>query len=318
MGVEAGPEPPFTFDLGRGPVVLAAHQARLTGRETPNSLLSVAACAASGAARVELDVTFTADGEPVISHERELRVGGRRVPADEVDSKDVPAVPRLWEAVQLLRPTAAVLQVDLKLFRPIRAQEVERLAAVVAPLQPRVIVGSQAHWNLRPLARAGLTVGFDPTLHFRYVPPGAPKAWARGLPRKTGVWGFRDDSPLAQEFAASASSYFAARFEDILGLVPQVSELMVDYGTVLRLGELGFALGPALRDRGVALAAWTVRSYEGGTTLHLVHRLAELGVSTVITDVPLLLGQALRGEGSVLVRELRYQGATATSPSLLG
>ncbi len=311
-------EPPFEFHLGRGRVVLAAHQGRLTGAETPNSLLSVAACAAAGAARVEVDVTFTRDGEAVVSHERELRVGGRRVPADEVTSSEVPGLPRLWEVVQLLRASAAVLQVDLKLFRPIRAQEVERLLAVLSPIQPRVLVGSQAHWNLRPLAAAGLAVGFDPTLHFRYVAPGAPRSWARGHPKRTGVWGFRDDSPLAQEASASPVAYLEARFTDLLALVPGVAELMVDYGTILRLGELGFALGLELQRRGVALAAWTVREYEGGTTLHLLHRLAELGVSTIITDVPLLLARALRGEGGVLVRGSLHQGATTASPTLPG
>lgn len=315
--MEGEGQPPFRFDLGGRALVLACHQGRLVGHEPPNDLASIAACVAAGAARVEVDVTFTSDAVPVLSHDEEFLLDGQRQPATAVPSAAIPSVPRLTEVVDLLNGSGAVLQIDLKRRGPAEPAELEALTATLAPLRPNVIVGSQAHWNLRPLAAAGFAVGFDPTVHFRYVPAGSPRWWRSGPPRGAGHWGFRDDAPYAADSGWSFARYLSTRLDDLLALVPGVAELMVDIGTVLRVAELGVALGDALAERGVALAGWTVRRFEGPKTVALVEKLVSLGTATVITDVPVPLGRALLDEGQGSPRR-GHVGDTVSPPPVPG
>lgn len=312
--MEASEESLFRVACRGRTAVLACHQGRLRETDPPNALESIAACAAAGALRVEVDVTFTADDVPVLSHDEAFVVAGRKVPARAVSSAEVPEAPRLAEAVALLAGRGCVLQVDLKRRGPMTPGEAEALAEVLRPLGTHVIVGSQAHWNLRMLAAQGLTVAFDPALHFRYVPPSAPKWWTAGVPRRTGIWGFRDDAAYAGDRGWSFERYLAARLDDLLALVPGCVELMVDIGSILRVGELGVPLGEELAQRGVALAAWTVRHFRGQGTVDLVCRLLELGATTIITDVPLEVGTAMRGADAAA----DHARATGSPPAVPG
>lgn len=312
-GVEEGEASRFRVTAAHRTAVLACHQARLRADDPPNALSGLAACAAAGALRVEVDVTFTADDVPVLSHDEMFLVGGRRMPARAVSADQIPGVVRLAEAVDALAGRGCVLQVDLKRRGPITPGEVAALADAVRPLGPSVIVGSQAHWNLRAIAEAGLTVAFDPTLHFRYVPRSAPGWWAEGVPRRTGAWGFRDDAAYAADRGWEFDRYLGARLDDLVALVPSCVELMVDIGTVMRIGELGVALGEELGRRGVALAVWTIRRCEGDATAALVARLLELGASTIITDVPLELGEVMRARVTT-----GHDHATGSLPTVPG
>ncbi len=312
--MEASEESLFRVACRGRAAVLACHQGRLREGDPPNALGSIAACAAAGALRVEVDVTFTADDVPVLSHDEVFVVGGRRVPARAVSSDEVPGLPRLAEAVALLAGHGCVLQVDLKRRGPMTPGEARALAEVLRPLGAHAIVGTQAHWNLRMLAREGLTVAFDPTLHFRYVPLSAPRWWTAGVPRRTGVWGFRDEAAFAGDRGWSFERYLATRLDDLLALTPGCVELMVDIGTVLRIGELGISLGSELAQRGVALAAWTVRHFRGHETVALVCRLLELGATTIITDVPLEIGTAMRAAAA----PADHAGATGSPPAVPG
>ncbi|GBD23172.1 hypothetical protein HRbin29_00829 [bacterium HR29] len=312
MSVGVDEEPLFSVAHRGRRAVLTCHQGRLTEGDPPNALSSIAACVEAGAQRVELDVTFTADDVPVLSHDEIFQVRGRKVPARTVASEEVPHLPRLAEVVPLFAGWGCLLQVDLKRRGPMTPGEVRALAEVLRPLGPNVIVGSQAHWNLRMLATEGLTVAFDPWLHLRYVPSSAPRWWTAGAPRRTGTWGFRDDAAYAGDRGWSFERYLAARLDDLLALVPGCVELMVDIGTILRIGELGLPLGRELAQRGVALAAWTVRSFRGQETIDLVCRLLELGATTVITDVPLEIWMAMRGSEAVA----DHAGATPSPPAV--
>lgn len=312
--MEEGEQPPFRIAWGGREATLACHQARLRPEDLPNALGSVAECIGAGALRVEVDVTFTGDDVPVLSHDEEVLVDGRRVPARTLRWSPELGLPRLAEVVQLFLGRGCVLQVDLKRRGPISHGEVRSLAEALAPLGPNVIVGSQAHWNLRPLAATGLTVALDPSLHFRYVHPTSPAWWKVGVPRRTGVWGLRDDSAQASDSSWTFEAYLSARLDDVIALVPRCAELMVDIGTILRAGALGVALGEELARRGIALAAWTIQRFEGEQTVTVVRRLVELGVSTIITDASLDLGQAFAVESS----RSGYAGDTGSPPSVPG
>jgi hypothetical protein len=174
-----------------------------------------------------------------------------------------------------------MLQVDLKLMRPISDERVAGLSRALRPMRDRLIVGSQAHWNLRRLG--ALPVAFDPTLHWHY----APGRRADLLPRALGIHGLWDDSPLAMNRQVRAPEYLEARVQDLRGLVPEAREWMVDIPTIQHLGSLGFSLGRRLSEEGCSLAAWTLRESTPSRKECLAGLFA-LGAETVITDVPLL------------------------------
>jgi hypothetical protein len=92
----------------------------------------------------------------------------------------------------------------------------------------------------------------------------------------------------------AAADYIGARIEDLLALLPAV-EWMVDMQTLFHLAEFGCLLGEKLRERGVALAAWTIKDHGPGPTRALAERLFALGAETLITDAPLALARYLAG-----------------------
>ena len=243
--------------------------------------------------RLEIDVQFLADDSMAIFHDGAFpTVADIQVKLADLSRQTVrdfthpggEPIGFLEDVVAAIAGSNTLLQVDLKLSRPITARRLELFEDALAPLGEQVIVGSQAHWNLRKLSR--VPVAFDPTLHWVY------SAWPPGIPRSRGVHGFWDDSPMAGNSRFTAAEYLEARVEDLLALVPEAVEWMVDIGTILKLDELGMALGDRLRERGVALAAWTLRAGTDSRTTTL-ERLFRLGVETVITDVPELAAAAV-------------------------
>ena len=61
-------------------------------------------------------------------------------------------------------------------------------------------------------------------------------------------------------------------------------EWMVDVDTLLHVADLGCALGGLLGERGISLAAWTLRDEGAEVSGALLRRLFAAGVTTVIAD----------------------------------
>lgn len=191
------------------------------------------------------------------------------------------------DVVTVLRGAPTLLQVDLKLMRPITPARSEALMTALQPLGDRVIVGSQAHWNLRALP--GVPRAFDPTLQWHFDPKQElDEAW----PKQLGVHGFYDDSPLAAIRHVSPGDYLEQRVQDLLGIFSPVVEWMVDINTIRRMHAMGLNLAERLARSNCALAAWTVRERTPDRA-NVVRELCALGVETFITDAPLTVAREL-------------------------
>ena len=279
--------------------VITCHSATLSGRFPPNSLAAVEECVTAGVPRLEIDVRFMADDSMVIFHDdwldRDATGCGsvaalRREEIAEVRyrSDEAHGLCFLEDVVDTVRGSRTLLQVDLKLMRPITPARVELLTRALAPLGDQLIVGSQAHWNLRPLAP--LPLALDPWLQF-HARRGADDP---PLPANRGIHGLWDDSPYARNPRFTAEEYIEARLEDTSQLLPQAREWMVDVATTEHIAGLGVELGGWLEARGCELAVWTFRE----ATPHraaIANRMAALGATTFITDCPELLAQDLAG-----------------------
>jgi len=259
----------------------------------------------AGVPRLEVDVRFLADDAMLIFHDGELdaetTATGRVDDLDAARARQVryrvdERVPLcfLGDVVDLVRRGNTLLQVDLKLMRPITPGRARALEEALRPVAGQVLVGSQAHWNLRHLQ--GVPVAIDPTLHWH-------ADGGRGghvVPRSRGVHGLWDDAPLAANARATATEYVESRVADIRGLLPSAIEWMVDIATVEHLAQLGVPLGGILATHGVELAAWTFHDTEPEPAA-LLSRLFRAGARTVITDAPLAAAaHAARLSGPVL------------------
>jgi glycerophosphoryl diester phosphodiesterase len=258
-------------------------------------LPAVAECVAAHVPRLEIDVRFLADDRMVIFHDSlvdESTTGSGRI--DAMDWPQTEAlryrqdtsvgICRLEDVVQVIATCDMLLQVDLKLMRPMSIARRRALVRALEPVGAQVIVGSQAHWNLRDLG--GLRVALDPTLEWHY----APGRRAELTPARLGVHGLWDDAPIASIRHATLAEYFRARIEDIVGLLPQAAEWMVDIQTLRYLASHGCPLGNELHARGIELAAWTMRDEGRETSGALLRELFELGADTIITDDSAVLG----------------------------
>ena len=273
------------------PRVLCCHRSRLSGKFAPNSLAAVEDCVRNGAPRIEIDVRFLEDDSMLVFHDSildEETTGHGRV--DALDRASARALHYrfdvsstlcfLDEVVALARGSESLLQVDLKLFRPITPARVALLSDALKPLGDRALIGSQAHWNLRPLARLGHRVALDPTLQWHFDPDRGPDFY----PGAMGVYGMWDDSPIAHNRRFGPDGYFETRIDEICGLLPSAEEWMVDIDTIRHMAKLSFNLGAALAGRGISLAAWTLHDLGPEDTSSVLGGLFENGVTTVITD----------------------------------
>jgi len=271
--------------------VFCCHSATLSHEHPPNSLAAVVECVQSRVPRLEVDVRFLADDAMLIFHDAHLDAGTNgagpvsaidRAAAARLRFRDFPSAPLcfLEDVVDAMQGASTILQVDLKAMRPLSSARLAALARALEPVRDRVLIGSQAHWNLRGLHEAGYAVALDPTLQWHY----RPGRNGDGLvPARLGVHGLWDDAPLADIPRVPALDYLAARTDDLLALLPAV-EWMVDYETLLYMARLGFPLGERLAERGVELAAWTLRDEGAGRSQPLLQALFDLGATTIITD----------------------------------
>jgi len=271
------------------------HRATLSGRFQPNSLDAITECVRLGAPRLEIDVRFLTDDTMLVFHDERLEgetTGfGSVADIDEGHARrlryrhDLEArIPFLAEVVDVCQGNATTLQLDLKLSGPMTAVQVDRVATAIKPLGKNVLLGTQAHWNLRPFVRHGIPIAFDPTLHWHY----APGREAALDPARVGLHGLWDDAPLAHMSGVAVLDYLGSRVDDLVALVPAV-EWMVDYQTIQYMAAAGFPLGRHLDERRVSLAAWTVNDFGPQETPALLAKLFEAGVSTIITDQPNVL-----------------------------
>jgi glycerophosphoryl diester phosphodiesterase len=276
--------------------VFSCHRATLSGRHVPNSLQAVDECITARVPRLEIDVRFLTDDAMLVFHDD--RLDHETTGTGKVSSLDRAAAAALRyrqdervrlcfleDVVDRMRGSDTVLQVDLKLMRPITPARARALEAALQPVMSHVLVGSQAHWNLRHLR--GLPLALDPTLQWH----SERGRHGNVLPRTLGLYGFWDDSPLATNPHVSSTEYVESRVEDLRGLLPAAVEWMVDIATIEHVASLGIDLGNLLGRYGVSLAGWTLRSGEPHMA-RLLGRLYRAGVETVITDVPRAAGAA--------------------------
>ncbi len=285
--------------LVRGRVrTFCCHSATLSGSWPANSLAAVRECLAADVARLEVDVRFVADDSMVVFHDRALdgATTGAGLLAAHSRQSLRPVRYRgtaeplcfLEDVVDALAGTETVLQVDLKGLGIYTARQFGLLVEALAPIRDQVVAGSQAHWNVRPLAAAGIPVALDPTLHWHFS---TARTGGDGLsPRSLGRHGLWDDSPLAQLAGVGTAQYFAARVEDLLAVIPAV-EWMVDVGTLFHIESLGMRLGDILEARGVRLAAWTLHDEGEERNAANLQRLFDLGAEVIITDAPSTLAE---------------------------
>ena len=271
--------------------VICCHRATLSGRFPPNSLAAIEECVEARVPRLEIDVRFLSDDAMLIFHDdlldRETTGSGPVGALDRATAArlryredETHGLCFLAEVADAMKAGETLLQVDLKLMRPLSKQRLDLLAAALEPIRDRCLIGSQAHWNLRPLAGRGFRVALDPTLQWHYLPGRDPSL----TPSLLGVHGLWDDAPLAHIRHASALDYLEARLDALAGLPPRATEWMVDVRTIDHLATLGLPLGEALLARGVELAAWTLRDYGAVETPPVLERLFQLGTTTVIAD----------------------------------
>ncbi|MFN0096768.1 MAG: glycerophosphodiester phosphodiesterase [Dehalococcoidia bacterium] len=279
-----------------------AHRASLDHPFAPNSLAAVKACVAEGAPRVEIDVRFLADDAMLVFHDRDLddETTGAG-PVANACREGLAGVryrhggeplAYLEDVVAAVAGSATLLQVDLKGLAPYTPRQNRHLIEVLTPLGDQVLAGSQAHWNVRSLANAGIPTALDPTLHWHF----APERERAGLsPATLGRHGLWDDSPLAHLPGLGPTEYLEARIADLVALVPAI-EWMVDYRTLLFMEANGLRLGERLRQDGVRLAAWTVHDEGPDATRSLLGKLFEIGAEVVITDDPPRCSQYLEAD----------------------
>lgn len=245
--------------------------------------------------RLEIDVRFLADDSMVIFHDADVdsaTTGSGRL--DQMDwseaarlryKKDTSVgLCRLGDVVDAIRIGRTILQVDLKLMRPLSTARRNALVSALEPLGAQVLVGSQAHWNLRRLG--DLRVALDPTLQWHY----SPERRAGLVPARLGIHGLWDDAPIAAIPHTSTSEYFDARIADLVGLLPEAVEWMVDIETLRYLAREGCLLGEELHARAIELAAWTMPDAGAEASATLLMELFALGADTVITDDAAVLG----------------------------
>ena len=271
--------------------VICCHCATLSGDWPPNSLEAVHECVAARVPRLEIDVRFLADDTMLVYHDATLdhdTTGTGRV--EDLDrsragllrftTNERVAIPFLTDVVDALRGSGTLLQVDLKLMRVMSREREGRLAAALAPVKEHTLIGSQAHWNLRGLARRGFRVALDPALHWHYAPGRSPALF----PGREGVHGLWDDAPIAHNRHVSARDYFGVRLDDLVSLLPEAVEWMVDIPTVRHMARHGFMLGHELAARGLELAAWTLRDLGAVETAAVLREMFAAGADCVIAD----------------------------------
>lgn len=286
--------------------VLLVHHAANRGHAFPPSSLNGLRCCLEAAARaVEVDITPLADGDFALLHDPRLEsqtdggglvwektsaeVAGLRLRGANGLSTEPVAL--LSQVVDLVRQNCALgeLQLDLKASRPLPDRVLLSLLTIIDPIMDRVRVTSVADWALWRLHELApeLPLGFDPLLYLdvreedddRELPP-----------RRTGVYGYRDDHPLALTRWGSPDAYLRLRAEGLWRQAPEGAAWYIRADTLSRVLTDGFDWITWLHERGALVDAWTLDS-NSLADRSLARLLADRGVDRITTnDAPALAG----------------------------
>jgi len=299
-----------TESLPVRPPVVVHHMAALDGQHAPNTLEAVGACLEAGARVVEVDVAALADDDYLLVHD--LRLESETTGHGPVGACSAAAarglsfvrsggrtdfhVPLLGEVVAtfLGRPGPSRLQLDFKNGQPFPTDEpLERLVKLIEPLGRRVLVSSDADWQLRRLRALApwLDLGLDVHFYLDWRAPGQPVD-PRTYPRQLGAYGYWDDHPVASQRHTTPARYLADRCGMLLGLVPDVSTFYVSHALLAQSLDDGFNWATALHERQIKLDAWTL-DVDDPIALANAQRLLVAGVDQFTTNTPLALAAAL-------------------------
>lgn len=257
-------------------VELKVHRATWSGDHPENSLAGLRECYAAGVARVEIDFRLR-DGDFIVAHDRPRK--GRRVP-------------RLREALDIVRaspPGPTVLMLDAKDEAPWSQHEVESLVRLCDDVRDRIFIGSPADWNLRRVRKidGDLAIAFDPQYYLTW------DRRAHAVPGRRGAYGYQDTHPLALRRIMPTARYLRERFEMLLGAVPGVREIHLQFGFFERVRHDGFDVASFIHEAGVRVDTWTLDAGSREWRTHLT-RLIRGGADIVTTNTPRELAKAAR------------------------
>jgi glycerophosphoryl diester phosphodiesterase len=155
VAVEPPPHPDSVLASAERAVALTARQAAW-GDDPPNSLAALESCLRAPVARVAVDL-HVVDGLGFVAGRGDL-------PPTPHDRP-----PRLRDIVALVTAVPGPTTVELRLVgtAPLTWARTEELARLVSPAARRIVVTSNADWNLRRLrfVAPDLRVGFAPGLY---------------------------------------------------------------------------------------------------------------------------------------------------------
>jgi len=267
-------------------LTLKVHRALWSGALPANSLAAIAECCDDRVARAEIDVQPRRDGGFLVFHDDRLdrSTDAQGTVADLSDTELARARLR-WRG-----ETTAHGLCDLKELAPWPWQRVEAFARLLEPVRERVLLGTEADWNLRRI----LTV--DPTIPVS-LNPGAYLDWTpddRHPVLPVGAYGYLDRHPLAGERRGPVRDYLADRFGGIGRLVPGLRELHLRLAFFERMLDDGVGDAAALiRSAGPAVDVWTL---DAGTPRwdERLRRLIDADVDLITTNTAPALAAAIR------------------------
>jgi glycerophosphoryl diester phosphodiesterase len=290
------------------PPIIVHHMAALDGKHPPNSLEAIRACLERGAVLIEIDITALANDDYLLVHDPVLesettgvgavgKVTVEQVRSLFIKSNNAPTLSRvtlLSEVVSLFMEykTPTRLQLDYKDVLPFADDEpLRRLLKLIEPLGERVIVTSNADWQLRRLRKLApwLDLGFEIQLYLKpddTVDPRVP-------PFRLGAYGYWDDHILATQRIWSTADYLAERCEILTTLVEPISTFYIDHKLLAQSLDDGFNWAEALHSYGIKLDAWTLDADNALAVRH-ASRLLDAGVDQFTTNTPEELRQMLK------------------------
>ena len=288
------------------PTLLKIHRAIWSGTLPANSLAAIVECTTAQVARAEIDVQPRRDGGFVVFHDDRLdrSTNGEGALRDR-SAAELGAVRLQWRgestthglcdladalAAIAAAPYPTVFELDLKELEPWPWARVEAFARLLEPVRDRVLLGTEADWNLRRI----LTV--DPAIPVS-LNPGAYLDWAEADDHAVlarGAYGYLDRHPLAARRTGPIRDYLADRFGGIAGLVPRTRELHLRVAFFERMLDDGVADAAALiRSAGPAVDVWTLDAGTPAWEARL-RRLLAAEVDVVTTNTAPALAAAAR------------------------
>lgn len=303
----AGPHPDslITDRAGR-PVALKVHRCSWSGSFPPNSIAAIAETAAAGVARAEIDVQALRGGGFAVLHDDRLdRSTTGTGPVAALDRGELARLRLRWrgtatahppallaDALEVIRdaPYATVFELDLKDLAPWDPARVEELVRLLEPVRERVVLGTEADWNLRRILAVdpAIPVSLNPSAYLDWLPDGSP---AEHLPR--GAYGYLDRHPLAARRLGPVTDYLADRFGGIARLVPGARELHLRLELFERMLDDGVDPAALIHGVGLAVDVWTLDAGTDRWETRL-RRIVDAGVDLVTTNTAAALAAAAR------------------------